>query len=69
MDLVNLNIVDNDPELSECAFRIKSRQRVLDLEASSDEEKTEWITAIRDAVDEFETKRGKNYTQLLIKDS
>lgn len=58
MDLVGLTIIDDDPELPAFSFRIKSKQKVLDLATQNDEEKAEWVDAIRDAVKDTENKRG-----------
>lgn len=58
MDLYGLTIIDDDPELPELSFRIKSKQKVLDLTAQTEEEKSEWVTAIRGCVDDTENKRG-----------
>ena len=58
MDLFHLHIVDNDPDLPELAFRVRSKQKVLDLLTSTEDEKSEWVEAIRKAVDEQENKIG-----------
>ncbi|XP_065657046.1 FYVE, RhoGEF and PH domain-containing protein 2 isoform X3 [Hydra vulgaris] len=57
MDLIGLNIVQDDT-LPENSFRIQSRQRILDLIANTHEEKEEWVSAIKNAVDDIDNKRG-----------
>ena len=57
MDVEGLKI-DEDDTLPTHAFRIKSRQRVLDLIARDEDEKKDWISAIELAVDDLHDKRG-----------
>ncbi|XP_065680031.1 FYVE, RhoGEF and PH domain-containing protein 2 isoform X1 [Hydra vulgaris] len=57
MDLIGLHIVQDD-SLPENSFRIQSRQRILDLIANTLEEKEEWVSAIKNAVDDIDNKRG-----------
>ena len=55
-----------DEELGELnAFRIRSRQRVLDLAASSKEEKEEWMNNICNIIKDYEAKRGSVLKQHL----
>ena len=61
MDIPGMTLQDGDEEVDvgeQNAFRIRSRQRVLDLAASNVEEKTEWIKAIDKVIKDFEAKRG-----------
>ena len=61
MDVEGLEI-DNDDTLPPLAFRIKTRQRVLDLVARDEDEKEDWISAIKAAVDDLHDRRGRNLT-------
>ena len=58
MDLIGLQIVQDD-SLPEHSFRIQSRQRILDLTASTLEEKEEWVHAIKGAVEDLNNRRGQ----------
>jgi len=59
MDIPGMMVQDMDEDLGEVnSFRVRSRQRVLDLAASSKEEKDEWTEAIRNVIKDYETKRG-----------
>ena len=61
MDVEGLEI-DNDDTLPPLAFRIKTRQRVLDLVARDEGEKEDWISAIKAAVDDLHDRRGRDLT-------
>ena len=59
MEISGMTVQDSDEDLGELnAFRIRSRQRVLDLAATSQEEKMEWLNAISSVIKDYETKRG-----------
>ncbi|XP_057296905.1 FYVE, RhoGEF and PH domain-containing protein 1-like isoform X2 [Hydractinia symbiolongicarpus] len=57
MDLDGLSIEEVDSTLPENSFRIKSRQRIIDLIAHSEVEKEEWVAAIRAAVTDLHEKK------------
>ena len=66
MDISGMTVQDSDEDLGQLnAFRIRSRQRVLDLATSSQEEKTEWISAISSVIKDYEAKRGSVLKQHL----
>ena len=66
MEIPGMTIQDMDEDMGEPhAFRIRSRQRVLDLAASNKEEKEEWVGAILNAIKEYEAKRGSVLKQHL----
>ena len=67
MDVEGLEI-DNDDTLPPLAFRIKTRQRVLDLVARDEDEKVDWISAIKAAVDDLHDRRGRNLFDLSLAD-
>ena len=59
MEIPGMTVQDMEEDLGEMnSFRVRSRQRVLDLAASSKEEKDEWTEAIRNVIKDYETKRG-----------
>ncbi len=66
-----MTIQDNeDIDLGEqFAFRIKSRQRVLDLAASNIDEKNDWMTAIAGVIQDYEAKRGSLLKQYMEEDA
>ncbi|XP_057296896.1 FYVE, RhoGEF and PH domain-containing protein 4-like isoform X2 [Hydractinia symbiolongicarpus] len=68
MDLAGLSIDEVDSTLPENSFRIKSRQRILDLIAHSEEEKEEWVAAIRAAVIDLHERRGSTIERMLEED-
>ena len=59
IDLHHLSIL-KDNDLPDNSFSVKGKQKVLDFQAPSQEEMVLWINSIRNAVDEFERKRGEN---------
>eukprot|EP00794_Sanderia_malayensis_P006103 gene6103-6807_t len=71
MDIPGMVIQDNeDIDLGEqFAFRIKSRQRVLDLAASNEEDKKDWMNAISGVIQDYETKRGSLLKQFMEEDA
>ena len=60
MDVAGITIDTEDLMLPENGFRVKSRQRVLDLITHDESEKAEWVTAITKAVDELAARRGNS---------
>lgn len=58
MDVAGITIDTDVVTIPENGFRVKSKQRVLDLITNAETEKNEWISAILNAVDELEAKRG-----------
>ncbi|XP_078001295.1 FYVE, RhoGEF and PH domain-containing protein 2-like isoform X2 [Glandiceps talaboti] len=54
MDLQGMQVANVGD--SDRIFRLSSRQKVIEFQASSDEEKTEWIEAITEAIAEYEKK-------------
>ncbi|XP_066922392.1 FYVE, RhoGEF and PH domain-containing protein 4-like isoform X1 [Clytia hemisphaerica] len=58
LDLHHLCIMNEEPDLPENSFSIKGKQKVLDFQASDEDEMNEWMSSIRNAVHEFERKRG-----------
>lgn len=60
IDLHHLSILE-DNDLPENSFSVKGKQKVLDFQAQSQDEMVLWITSIRNAVDEFEQKRGRDF--------
>lgn len=66
MEISGMTVQDSDEDLGERnVFRIRSRQRVLDLAASNQEEKIEWIDAISNVIKDYEAKRGSVLKQHL----
>ena len=58
MDVTGITIDVDDIGLPENGFRVRAKQRVLDLIANSDEERREWVEAINDAVEHQAALRG-----------
>ncbi len=71
MDIPGMSLQDNeDIDLGEThAFRVKSRQRVLDLAATSDDEKNDWMIAIAGVIKDYEAKRGSLLKQYIEEDA
>jgi len=67
MDVEGLT-VGEDETLPPLAFRIKSRQRVLDLIARDETEKDEWMRDITDAVNDLTQKRGSLIKRVIEED-
>ena len=60
MDVTGITIdTEEDLGLPENGFRVRAKQRVLDLIANCEEEKMEWVDAITDAVNEQAVLRGE----------
>ena len=58
MDLYGMEVHDVDEELEiENCFRIVSKQRVMDFNAASAEEKEAWVNKLKETVNELTTKR------------
>ena len=70
MEIAGMTIQEGaDVDLGEkYSFRVRSRQRVLDLAASSDEEKNDWMEAIGNVIKDFEDKRGSLLRKRLEED-